>query len=132
MIAAALAVASFAGPALAHDCSGRIDEFERLLDLAAEQAISASSGGQAVAGAREAQAVEAAEPTTEETVVPFQDEGEEVEAVNEAEAAGTAGQRIIDARTSLQEARDTGGNDGEEACMQAVDDVMLGLLTEPS
>ena len=42
---AALAASLLAGPALAHDCTGRIDEFERLLDTAAEQAISASSGG---------------------------------------------------------------------------------------
>ena len=54
LLAGGLAV--FAGPALA-DCADRITFLEEALDDAARLAISASSGGQGVAGAREAQAV---------------------------------------------------------------------------
>lgn len=61
LLAGGLAV--FAGPALA-DCADRITFLEEALDDAARLAISASSGGQGVAGAREAQTVteEGADP----------------------------------------------------------------------
>ena len=100
-------VTLFAGPIAAHDCVGQIDEFERLLDSVAEEAISASSGGQGVAGAREAQAIEesgAAEegPGVEEQVIPVQNEDDEASAVEEADDASDAGQHVIEFRASLQ------------------------------
>ncbi|WP_341212798.1 hypothetical protein [uncultured Limimaricola sp.] len=125
--AAAIAASLLAGPALAHDCAGRIDEFERLLDTAAERAISASSGGQAVAGAREAQAVE---DTERSEVVPVQDETEEVEAVEEADEAGNGGEKVIEARAALQQARDLADEGQDEACAEAVDAVFLTLLED--
>lgn len=132
MTMATMAAVLVAGPALAHDCGGRIDEFERLLDITAKQAISASSGGQAVAGARMAQAIEDTTATTEETVVPFQDEAEEVEAVEEAEAAGNAGEFIIEARTALQQARELAETGDEQACATTVDNLILTLLNDLS
>ncbi len=125
--AAAIAASLLAGPALAHDCAGRIDEFERLLDTAAEMAISASSGGQAVAGAREAQAVE---DTERSEVVPVQDETEEVEAVEEADEAGNGGEKVIEARAALQQARELADEGQDEACAEAVDAVFLTLLED--
>lgn len=124
---AATTAAFLAGPALAHDCNGRIDEIERLLDRAAEEAISASSGGQAVAGAREAQAMEESEEA-EEDPVPFQEEPEAEEAVEEAEEAGEGGSQVIDARTALQDARELAEEGNEDACLEAVDDVILSLI----
>lgn len=124
---AATTAAFLAGPALAHDCIGRIDEFERLLDEAAEEAISASSGGQAVAGAREAQAMEDGEET-EEDPVPFQEEPEAEEAVEKAEEAGEGGAQIIEARTALQDARALAEDGNEDACLEAVDAVILSLI----
>ncbi len=125
--AAAIAASLLAGPALAHDCAGRIDEFERLLDTAAEMAISASSGGQAVAGAREAQAVE---DTERSEVVPVQDETDEVEAVEEADEAGNGGEKVIEARAALQQARELADEGQDEACAEAVDAVFLTLLED--
>lgn len=124
---AATTAAFLAGPALAHDCNGRIDEFERLLDAAAEEAISASSGGQAVAGAREAQAMEEGDEA-EEDPVPFQEEPEEEEAVEEAEEAGEGGSEIIEARAALDEARELAERGDEDACLEAVDAVIVSLI----
>ncbi len=122
-----LAAAFLTGPAFAHDCAGRIDDFERVLDMAAEEAISASSGGQAVAGAREAQAMEE-NGETEDDPVPFQEEPEAEEAVEEADDAGDGGGEIVAARTELQEARDLAESGDEDACLEAVDKVILSLL----
>lgn len=140
-LGAAIAVSLLAGPALAHDCAGRIDDFERLLDLAAKEAISASSSGQAVAGAREAQAVQdsgavsdaeetgsATEADSEEPVVPVQDEVEEAAAVEEADESGNAGENVIDARTALQEAREMAEEGDEAACTEALDKVIVKVI----
>ena len=125
-VAAALLMA---GPALAQDCAGRIENFERALDRAAGEAISASSGGQAVAGAREAQAMEDPEEATEDPV-PFQEETEEAAEVEEAEEAGDGGERVIQARTALQNARELSENGDEQACSEALDDLILSLLAD--
>lgn len=140
-LGAAIAASLLAGPALAHDCAGRIDDFERLLDLAAKEAISASSSGQAVAGAREAQAVQdsgavsdaeetgsAPEADGEEPVVPVQDEVEEAAAVEEADESGNAGENVIDARTALQEAREMAEKGDEAACTEALDEVIVKVI----
>ncbi|TNC47589.1 hypothetical protein FHG66_16200 [Rubellimicrobium rubrum] len=125
--------ALFAGPAAAHDCAGQIDEFEQLLDFVAEEAISTSSGGQGVAGAREAQAIEesgAAEegPGTEEPVIPVQNEGDEALAVQEADDAGDAGGNVIETRVKLQEARQMAEEGQEAACVEALHGLIAQLL----
>lgn len=117
-----------AGPALAHDCAGQIDEFEQVLDEAAEEAIAASSGGQAVAGAREAQAMDESGEQLEEPVVPFQEAREEAEAVEEADEAGDGGAQIIEARTALQDARQMAEDGDETACRDALHEVQLELF----
>lgn len=127
LLTAAAAALLIAGPAHAYQCADRIGDFERLLDVAASQAISASSGGQAVAGAREAQAM-AESDESEEDPVPFQEELEASAAVEEAEDAGDGGEELIEARTALQDARDLAESGDEDACLQAVDDVFLSLI----
>jgi hypothetical protein len=115
-----------AGSALAHDCAGRIDEFERLLDTAADHAISASSGGQAVAGAREAQAMDDTDGAQDP--VPFQEETEEAAEVEEADDAGEGFEQIIEARAALQDARELAESGDEDACVEALDKVILALI----
>ena len=124
----ALVAALLSGPALAHDCLGRIGEIEALLDAASEEAISASSGGQAVAGARQAQAVEGGGGGLEEPAAQVQEEPEEALAVEEAEEAGRGGERIIEARAALQDARAMAEDGDEEACLKALDDMLLVAL----
>ena len=126
----AVAAALLPGGALAHDCRERIGEIERMLDTASEQAISASSGGQAVAGARQAQAIEGTGEGLEEPVVPVQEEPEEALAVEQAEEAGRGGERIIEVRAALQDARAKAEGGDEEACLKAVDDLILASLRD--
>ncbi|MBB4004639.1 hypothetical protein [Aurantimonas endophytica] len=118
-----------AGPAHAYTCAERIADLERLLDVAASQAISASSGGQAVAGAREAQAM-AESDEGDEAPVPFQDEADETAAIEETDAAGDGGEELIEARTALQGARDLAESGDEDACVKAVDNVILSLIQD--
>lgn len=127
-IAVAAAATVLSGAASAHDCLGRIGEIEQLLDAASERAISTSSGGQAVAGARQAQAIEGDEEGLEEPVVPVQNEAEEAIAIEQAEEAGDGGEAVIEARAALQEAREMAEGGDEQACLKALDDMILAAL----
>ena len=121
----AVALAAFgaawlaAAGAHAATCGERLGALEAELDEVAELAISASTGGQAVAGAREAQAVAGAEGEVEEPVVPFQEEDEEAEAVERADDAGEGGELVMQARARLEEARVAADGGDEAACEQA-------------
>ena len=126
--AGAVAATLVAGAALAHGCQDRIAEIERVLDAASEGAIAASSGGQAVAGARQAQAAEDAPEGLEEPVVPVQDEAEEAAAVERAEEAGEGGDGLIEARAALQDARAMAEGGDEEGCLRALDEMILTAL----
>lgn len=128
LLSAIAATAFLATPALAHDCNERIEQIDRLLEEAAEAAISTSSGGQAVAGAREAQAMETDAAEETEDPVPFQEEPEEEEAVEEADEAGEGGDRVMQAMVALDEARAQADAGDEEACEAAVDDVLRTLI----
>lgn len=123
LLAAGLALV--AGPAAA-DCADRITFLEEVLDESAKLAISASSGGQGVAGAREAQAI--SEEDAEDEAVPYQDEPEALEAVEEAEEAGDGGDDILQARAHLSEARNLADEGDEEACITQVRDVLVQLI----
>ena len=130
-IASTAAVAALlCGPALARDCLVRIGEIEALLDSASGEAISASSGGQAVAGARQAQAIEGTGEGLEEPAVPVQEEPEEAIAVEQAEEAGRGGERFIEARATLQDARAMAEGGDEQACLEALDDMILAALRD--
>ena len=126
----AAAATFLSGAALAHDCLDRIGEIEGLLDTVSERAISTSSGGQAVAGARQAQAVEGDAEDVEEPVVPVQEEPEEAAAIEEAAEAGDAGERVIEARAALKDAREMAEGGDEEACLKALDDMILAALRD--
>ena len=120
LLAGSLAV--LAGPALA-DCADRITFLEEALDDASRLAISASTGGQGVAGAREAQAV--TEETAEEPV-PYQDDA--AAAVEEADDAGDGGEELIEARARLGEARTLAQDGDEEACTRQIKEILVGLI----
>ena len=65
-----------------------------------------------------------------EDPVPFQEEPEETAAVEEADAAGDGGEEVIEARTALQGARELAESGDEDACLKAVDDVILSLIQD--
>ncbi len=114
----AAVAALIASPALAHDCKSRVAEFELLFDEVAEEAISASTGGQAVAGAREAQAASADVPTE-----PYQEAAVDPEETDVN--AGAESDRIPRLRAVLDQARDA---TDDAACDAAVDDLLRQMM----
>ncbi len=115
------ALLALAGPAAAGPCMDRITALEGRLDKEAEVAISTSSGGQGVAGAREGQAMEgtggspAADPA-----VPYQREGKEAQAVGQAAAAGEGGDKVMQAKAALNRARALDQQGDAQGCEQQV------------
>ncbi|WP_410219347.1 hypothetical protein [Paracoccus sp. (in: a-proteobacteria)] len=123
LLATSLALA--ATPAAA-TCADRISYLEEVLDEAARMSISTSSGGQGVAGSREGQAM--SEVDSPEPAAPYQEEPEEAEAIEEAEEAGEGGDRILQARAALGEARATEESGDAEACEGEVREILINLI----
>lgn len=112
-----------AGTGTASPCTDQIDALERRLNDTATTAGSASSGGQAVAAAREGQAVEARDenrPVTPPPAAPFQAETREVQATQRAADAGGGGDRVMQAKATLNQARTLEGQGNAAGCMEAV------------
>lgn len=121
-LAATLAPALLlAAPVAASPCGERIAALEGRLDKEAEVAISTSSSGQGVAGAREGQAMEgtggspAANPA-----VPYQREPKEAQAVGQAAAAGEGGDKVMQAKAALNRARALDQQGDAQGCEQQV------------
>jgi hypothetical protein len=111
-----------ASPSLASPCSEQIAALEARLDEEAKAAISASSAGESVAGAREGQAVHAEnrDVPVGAPAVPYQDAEEEAEVVQRAEEAGGAGDRIMHARATLNEAKTLDQEGNVSGCEEAL------------
>ena len=112
-----------AGPSLASPCSDRIDALEARVKEAAEATASVSSGGQGVAAARESQAMQArnqGKPITAPTVPPFQNEAREAQTTRQAAEVGGGGDRVMQARAKLNEARTFDGRGESAACLDTV------------
>ena len=120
--AAAFAGLLAAGPVLAASCTERITALEAKLDEAAESAISTSSSGQGVAGAREGQAIHAEnkDAPVGAPAVPYQKESKEAGAVRSAENAGGAGDRVMQAKASLNQAKSFDQQGNAAKCDEAV------------
>lgn len=135
-----------AAPAMA-DCAERIAYLEGALDEAARVAISASSGGQGVAGAREAQAMaetqaqdeapeEAPEQAQADAAAPdpaAPDDAadgvtEAARSVAQDPAPSDPGEALIEARALLGEARSLAGEGEEEACLTRTHEILVGLI----
>ncbi len=119
---AAIGCVHHAGPALASPCSDGIQALETRLDRQEEAAISTSSPGQGVAGAREGQAMEAARGNPPDPVpaAPFQDRGREAKAVGEATAAGGGGDQVMQAKVAINRARTADARGDAAACQEAL------------
>ncbi|MBD0271473.1 MAG: hypothetical protein ICV73_06040 [Acetobacteraceae bacterium] len=125
-----LALAAAAGPGLASPCTDQIDALERRLDETARAAASASSGGQGVAAAREGQAMQARDqnrPVTPPPAMPFQSSGQEAQATQQAAEAGGGGDRVMQARATLNRARSLEGQGNGAGCMEAVNEARRQL-----
>jgi hypothetical protein len=111
-----------AGAAMASACTDRINALDARLNEAAEATASVSSGGQGVAAARESQALQArnqGEPIAAPTVPPFQNEAKEAQTTREAAATG-GGDRVMQARATLNAARTLDGEGKAEACLDTI------------
>ena len=112
-----------AGSALASPCTDRINALEARVNEAAEATASVSSGGQGVAAARESQAMQAPRQGAAigpQTVPPFQNEAREAQATREAADVGGGGDRVMQARASLNQARTLDGRGNNAACIDMV------------
>ena len=112
-----------AGSSLASPCADRINALESRVNEMAEATASASSGGQGVAAARESQAMQARNqgaPIAPPTVPPFQNEAREAQATRQAAEAGGGGDRVMQARAKLNEARTLDGRGDGAACLEMV------------
>ena len=123
--AGALCALLLAGPAFASPCTDQIGALEARLNETGSTAAAAQSGGQGVAAARGAQAVEARNenrPVSPPPVVPFQAEGREAQATQRAAEAGGGGDRVVQAKATLNRARSFDAQGNGQACMEAVEE----------
>ena len=113
-----------AGPVLASPCTDQIGALEVRLNDTGASAAAASSGGQGVAAAREAQAMEARDENRPAgaPAVPFQAEGREAQATQRATEAGGGGDRVMQAKATLNRARSLDALGDGQACMEAVEE----------
>ena len=119
LMAAVAACGLLGGAAIASPCTDRIHALEARLNDAAEATASVSSGGQGVAAARESQALQARNqgaPIAAPTVPPFQNETREAQATRQAAATG-GGDRVMQARATLNAARTLDEQGKAEACL---------------
>ncbi len=122
--AGALCALLAAGPAFASPCADQIGALEARLNETAAAASAASSGGQGVAAAREAQAMEARNENRPAgaPAVPFQAEGREAQATQRAADAGGGGDRVMQAKATLNRARSFDAQGNAQGCMEALEE----------
>lgn len=125
----ALAAAFLAavGPAAAAECTVHLDLMDEVLDQASRESIASSSGGQGVAGAREARAMTDTEaPGNDETGEEAAEDPEPPQAPGLAppEAAGDRVQRL---RASVEAAREQAEQD-EAACRETLVTALRELI----
>ena len=113
---------AYAGPGMASPCADQIGALDARLSETATAAASASSGGQAVAAAREVQARDARNENRPvgAPAVPFQAEGREAQATQRAAEAGGGGDRVMQAKATLNRARTLDAQGDGAGCMEAV------------
>ena len=112
---AAATTVALAGPVLASPCTDQIDAFEKQLADTARAAVATSSGGQAVAAARESQAIQPGGATP-----PFQSPQREAQATQQAAEAGGGGDRVMQAKSSLAQARVMAAQGNDAGCLNTL------------
>jgi hypothetical protein len=129
-LAASFAAGAFcalaaAGAASASPCTDQIGALEKRLDETGATAAAASSGGQGVAAAREVQAMEARDqnrPVSPPPAAPSQSERPEARATQRAADAGGGGDRVMQAKATLNRARSFDAQGNAQGCMEAVEE----------
>jgi hypothetical protein len=111
-----------AGPAAAATCAEEIAALEGRLREQATAAISSSTGSKEVAASREGRAIEARERDVPVTSLPNAPVPgtPEAEATARAEEAGGGGDRVMQAKATLNRARTLDQQGNSAACSEAV------------
>ncbi|MFH6783050.1 MULTISPECIES: hypothetical protein [Methylobacterium] len=124
LILAAGMIACLAGPAVAGACSTEISSLEPRLTEKGRETIAASSGGKEVASRREAQAEAATEKGTSPSALPKGPApgSAETQATADVAKASGGGTGVMEARASLNRARELDKKGDEAGCMKAVSD----------
>ena len=118
---------AIAGTPAAADCALHLDLMDEVLDQASRESIATSSGGQGVAGAREAQAMTDTEAPTDNATATEADDPQPPQAPGYAPPA-EAGDQVQKLRAALNEARAQAGQD-EAACRETLVTAMRELLS---
>lgn len=119
---------AIAGTPAAADCASHLDLMDEVLDQASRESIATSSGGQGVAGAREARAMTETEaPGDDATATEAAEEPQPPQAPGHAPPA-EAGDQVQRLRASLDEARTQAGQD-ESACRETLVTALRELVS---
>lgn len=124
LILAAGLLVGLAGPVYAGACSTEISALEPRLTEQGRETIAASSGGKEVASRREAQAEAASEKGTSPSNLPKGPApgSAETQATADVAKASGGGTGVMEARASLNRARELDKKGDEAGCMKAVSD----------
>jgi hypothetical protein len=108
-----------AAPALASPCTDEITALERRLNEVAETAGALSTGGQAVAASRESRAMQSTggTPGPGPALPP---EPQDAQATKRAAEAGGGGDRVMQAKATLNRARTMDGQGDVAGCQSTV------------
>lgn len=122
------AVLAIAGTPAAADCALHLALMDEVLDQASRESIATSSGGQAVAGAREARALTDTEaPGNDATATEAAQDPQPPQAPGHAPPA-EAGDQVQRLRASMDEARAQAGQD-EAACRETLVTALRQLVS---
>ena len=102
------------------NCADEIAKLEKSTDKQDANAIAANSGGQKDAAARGGKAQEASKTGTPVTDLPKAKSGGGVAASAAAAGASNAGEGVMSAKVSLNDARNAQKRGDEKGCMDAV------------
>ncbi|WP_306751697.1 hypothetical protein [Paracoccus actinidiae] len=122
------AVLALAGTPAAADCASHLALMDEVLDQASRDSIATSSGGQAVAGAREARAVTDTEaPGNDANATEAAQDPQPPQAPGHAPPA-EAGDQVQRLRASVDEARAQAGKD-DAACRETLVTALRELVS---
>lgn len=120
-IAAGLFALLAVAPAWA-SCDDELAALDKKVQAQATEAVATSSGGEGVAGKRNSEAMAARDSDRPVTTAQLGPSGgaQEAKVTNQAAHAGGSGDRVMQAKVSINEARVAKGKNDEAGCMAAV------------
>lgn len=119
--AAALLLAGLPGSSWASQCSDDVAKLEQILSQEGASAVSAQSGGQKDAAERSSKAIEARKTDTQVAELPAPPDQENMAGTKAAAAASTAGESVMAAKVSINDAKNADKKGDALGCRRAYD-----------